>query len=180
MHQPAAAAAAAASASDRSTKEIADYIEETVHAITDAVNQRDLEPHSTEDSDSVWNRFTDDFGAEPEYLSTATIQHNQKSEHPLPLKMSEGDFKLSVVGPERLKELFRRFVDVYPDYRMRVTDVSTEVHEKARWAISYVSMETTDMPPGVTRPSVGVFEWKMIKGKWLLSKYEGMAGIRSD
>lgn len=162
---------------------IEESMERIVHGIVWAVNERHLGSWSPTtgtfepDHHSIWKSIADDFNAEPEYLSSATEREHQQ---PLPLKLSEGGSKISVVGRERVQEMFRRIADVFPDYRMRAVDVSTTVHEKARWAISYVSMETYEMPPGVVRQSLGVFEWKLMNAQWLLCKYQGMVGIAPE
>ncbi|KAF2166515.1 hypothetical protein M409DRAFT_54855 [Zasmidium cellare ATCC 36951] len=158
---------------DESSKAIEQYMAETIHLVVWAVNNRYLGSDSGNtktNSHTVWDRFTDDFNAEPEFLSAAVARDLTQ---PLPLSLGDDGFKTYVIGRDRVQEMFRHLVDAYPDYRMKANDLSTTVHEKARWAISYVSMETFDLPPGVIRHSLGVFEWKKIGGKWLMSKYEG-------
>ncbi|KAF2167993.1 hypothetical protein M409DRAFT_21440 [Zasmidium cellare ATCC 36951] len=138
-------------------QEIEEYILETIDAIVDHVNRRAW----TQDSNS-------------EYLATATANDVKQT---LILEKSIEDSKLSVVGCSKsLQNLFRQFISAYPSYRLRVTDVSTRVHEDAGWAISYVGMETADMPPGVVRGSMGIFEWKVVERNWLLDKYRGILG----
>ncbi|KAK4500255.1 hypothetical protein PRZ48_008444 [Zasmidium cellare] len=155
---------------DESSRSIEQYISETVHLITWAINNRYLGSDSgttKANSHPVWDRVADDFNAEPEYLAAAVARDLSQA---FPLNLSDDGFKTYVIGRDRVQEMFRRLVDAYPGYQIKAKDISTTVHEKARWAISYVTMETYDLPPGVVRHSLGVFEWKRIGGKWLLTK----------
>lgn len=126
-------------------------------------------------SHPVWFRLAHDFTAEPEYPPMA-----RDGTQTLPLRLGEDGSKSVVVGRNRLQAMFRRIIEAYPDYKMRIKAIAKTVHERARWAISYVTMESLGSMPGVVRPSLGVFEWKQIDGRWLISRYEGMAGLTPE
>lgn len=161
-----------APALDESSKAVADDIEETIHTVVFAVNHRLLGPDAA-CSHPVWFRLAPDFIADPEYPARDVTQT-------LPVSLGDDGSKTFVVGRSRLQAMFRLIVDAYPDYQMMAKEISTTVHERARWAISYVTLDSFGSPPGVVRPSLGVFEWKQIDGRWLMTKYEGMAGIAPE
>ncbi|KAK4615820.1 hypothetical protein CLAFUW4_10094 [Fulvia fulva] len=148
-------------------KAIARAIEATILDTCIRINNRDFDLPTDIDANG-WTRFSNDFVYSPEYQPILAQDSRLAVE------------ELERKGAKNLIELFRAMTVAYPEYRLVPIDYNTQVHEKAAWAESYVTIETTGLGD-VTRQSVGVFEWKRDKAKrWWITRYHGMAGMAGD
>ncbi|KAK4635446.1 hypothetical protein CLAFUW4_01787 [Fulvia fulva] len=74
----------------------------------------------------------------------------------------------------------QRVCNEYPDFRIRVVDMHTTVNDKADFAELYVNTESSNAPPGVSRPSVSIVVYRLIRGEWLSVHHMSLAGLPAE
>ena len=100
-----------------------------------------------------------------DYLSTSFkmyLDYYQQSTEPKDLASHVEEYKL--------------LVKQYPEKHLKLTDAFCTLGHMHRIAHVYHNMELTGHPPGVVRRAMGIFEWRMAKGRWLCVKWTGMLG----
>lgn len=130
----------------RDEQETIEYLEKLTWSIMEARNRRDYE----------YLRSADFLG--PSW--TASLDYNVKE-------------------PPRLEEHiaeYEKMVEEYPEHRLRLLDASTSLDLEHRYASVYLNMELTGHPPGVVQTGIGVFDWRLVRQKWVCSKMMGMRG----
>ncbi|KAI5360409.1 hypothetical protein Slin15195_G083330 [Septoria linicola] len=74
-------------------------------------------------------------------------------------------------------DMFRFMAEQYPDYHIRIFDLSTEVDHKAGKATMFWNGETSGLPGGMTFPSVGMCDFKLFRGEeWRCTSFRGARG----
>jgi hypothetical protein len=73
--------------------------------------------------------------------------------------------------------MFQFMAQQYPEYHIKIFDLSTEVDEKAGKALMFWNAETSGLPGGVTLPSVGMCEFRLVSGvEWKCVSFRGARG----
>ena len=136
-----------------SSKAIASHVEGIAHNCMKSLNDRNFSKGA-----NGWTQMADIFRAD--------------SEHP------QGGLVEQIV--EEHLDMQRQIAEEFPEYRLRLLDLYTEVSERAGSASVFMTVEATGIPPGMIRQSIGVSKFRLIDGRWLCVRYGGARGMVGD
>lgn len=145
-------ARAALDASDHgemARKKIVQQVEGLTQRFADAINGRDFDLSSP-----AWDNIAEGFQAEAEY-----------PQQPRKLELPE------------LFEMLRPLTAVFPDYILRLKEMTTMVYDKTGHAEVFMKVEVVNAPPGVTKQGVGILIYRQIEDKWWLVEHRTAAGM---
>ena len=74
---------------------------------------------------------------------------------------------------------YRKILEQYPERKVRLLDATNRLDLEHGLATVYIDLERTGFPPGVVQTVIAVYEWQLVKQKWLCSKMIGMRGSGS-
>ncbi|KAK4626783.1 hypothetical protein CLAFUW4_04492 [Fulvia fulva] len=120
-----------------------------------AINKRDFDVNS-----AAWSHASPEFTGEVE--------------------RPPGDSDLTPPGMMPLQDhlaMFLFMAQMYPDYFIKIFDLTTEVDEKAGTATMFWNGETHGVPTGVVMPSVGICDFKRYGQKWMCISFKGARGM---
>lgn len=117
-------------ASSLSEKATTKHLENLVHSLQDAVNNRTFhqstDPSAPKNSPpTIWDHCSPFFHAEFEYAANTSLEL------------------------EQTLQLYREVAAGYPDFRIKVLDVTTKVDEGRGWATSFANLESLGESCGV-------------------------------
>ncbi|CAK3881240.1 Hypothetical predicted protein [Lecanosticta acicola] len=128
--------------------EIIEYIEGLVRTQVQTVNDRDFDFTSP-----IWQEKASFWRAEIGLMSDKTLTLTQ------------------------WVDSWRLLDELYPDYYVKILDMTSTVNEADRSAEVYGNIQIEGMPLGLIRSAVGIASFGVVQGKWVAVKHKTISGF---